>query len=418
MELPPGSDRAAVARWFIASLRDAVMPYWLRTAPDLVHGGYRLLDRPEPVRPRWLSTRHQWRTTPPHKHLITQARMLYGFSLAYRLGFGCGRDDYLRAAELGYRFLVERMLDREHGGFMSVATATGGLVDSRKLLCGHAFAIYGLVEYHRATGAEAPLRLALESYRTVHGHFHDQVHGGWIEHGDRGFRPLRYTLPPTRGIVGVAELKSADAHLHWMESLTELYQAAGDEAVGESLHEALRLCRACFFPAAPGVAHPLRTRDWRPIGGSRYDVLSYGHEVEFAWLMIHAQQVLGVPRAWDHFHALVERVLRWGWDHRRGGVYFSGRGIGPATDRRKVWWTQAEAVAALADGWEERRPGYEQALSGLVDWILIRHVRNADRIWITSTDEAGAPLDLTKAGPWKAAYHDVRAMTKYIEAFS
>jgi len=27
--------------------------------------------------------------------------------------------------------------------------------------------------------------------------------------------------------------------------------------------------------------------------------LSYGHNVEFAWLMIRAQKVLGTPLAWD-----------------------------------------------------------------------------------------------------------------------
>jgi mannobiose 2-epimerase len=414
MELPRGSDRGAVARWFAASLRDRVMPYWLRTAPDRLHGGYLLMDRPEPTR----RTPAPPQSPLPRKYLVTQGRMLYGFSLAHRLGLGCGRDDYLRAAELGHRFLAGTMLDREHGGLVSVTEADGSVVDSRKLLCGHAFAMYGLVEYHRASGAESPLRLALEIYRTIQTHFHDREHGGWIEHADRGFRPLRYTLPPTTGVVGVVELKSADAHLHWMEALAELYQATDDRNVGDSLAEAIHFNRTCFFPAAAGVAYPLRTREWRPIGGSRYDLLSYGHVIEFAWLMIRAQQVLGVPPAWDHFRDLVDHVLRWGWDHLRGGLFCFGRGSGPAADRRKLWWVQAEAMAALADGWEERRACYQEALSGLVNWILAHHVPDPDGIWITSTDEAGTPLDLTKSGPWKAAYHDVRAMTKYVAAFS
>jgi mannobiose 2-epimerase len=418
MELPRGSDRGAVAGWFAASLRDQVMPYWLRTAPDRLQGGYRLMDRPEPARRRWTSARPQKQLPPPRKYLVTQGRMLYGFSLAHRLGLGCGRDDYLRAAELGHRFLAGTMLDREHGGLVSVTEADGSVVDSRKLLCGHAFAIYGLVEYHRASGTESPLHLALQIYRTLQTHLHDREHGGWIEHADRGFRPLRYTLPPTTGVVGVVELKSADAHLHWMEALAELYQATGDRSVGDSLAEAIHFNRTCFFPAAAAVAYPLRTREWHPIGGSRYDLLSYGHVIEFAWLMIRAQQVLGVPPAWNHFHDLVGHVLRWGWDHLRGGLFCFGRGSGPADDRRKLWWVQAEAIAALADGWEERRPGYEEALSGLVNWVLAHHVPSPDGIWITSTDEAGTPLDLTKAGPWKAAYHDVRAMTKYVAAFS
>ncbi len=394
------------------------MPYWHRTVPDPVHGGYLMMDRSEAADPGWLPWRRRSRPVVPNKYLVTQARMVYGFSLVHRLGLGKSLGDYLHAAELGYRFMVESLLDREHGGFMSVAAPNGDVVDSRKLLYGNSIAIYGLVEFHRATNAEPPLRLALEIFRSIHSHCHDSQHGGWIEHADRGFRELSYTLPAAKGIVGVAGLKSADAHLHWMEALAELYQATGDQAVGESLHEVLQLSRAWFFPPGAQFAQPLRTRDWRSIGGSRYDLVSYGHELEFAWLMIRAQRVLGLAPAWDHFHALVGRVLHAGWDFGRGGVYFSGRTTGTATDRRKVWWTQAEALAALVDGWEERSPEYEMALSGLVDWILTRHVLSADGIWITSTDELGKPLDRTKAGPWKGAYHDVRAMTKYIAAFS
>ncbi len=228
------------------------MPYWLRTTPDLLHGGYRLMDCPEPMRRRWLPARRQEAAASPRKYLVTQARMLYGFSLAHRLGLGSGRDDYLHAAELGYRFLAGAMLDREYGGLVSVTDTDGSVIDSRKLLCGHAFAVYGLVEYHRATGDDPPLRLALEIYRMIQTHFHDREHGGWIEHADRGFRPLGYTLPPTTGIVGVAELKSADAHLHWMEALTELYQVTGDGNVGDSLSEAVHFGRTYFFPASSG----------------------------------------------------------------------------------------------------------------------------------------------------------------------
>jgi mannose/cellobiose epimerase-like protein (N-acyl-D-glucosamine 2-epimerase family) len=88
VELPRGSDRGAVARWFAASLRDRVMPYWLRTAPDSRHGGYRLMDRPGPMRRRWLPARRQNPLPLPRKYLVTQGRMLYGFSLAHRLGLG------------------------------------------------------------------------------------------------------------------------------------------------------------------------------------------------------------------------------------------------------------------------------------------------------------------------------------------
>jgi mannose/cellobiose epimerase-like protein (N-acyl-D-glucosamine 2-epimerase family) len=420
--IPPANDRLEVARWFDACLRERVLPYWCRTA-DPVHGGYRLSDRHDHLaarRWRWLRQPSS-PTSPPQKYLVTQSRMLYGLSLAHRLGLGGAGGDCLRAAELGYRFLSEVMLDRDCGGLVAITKEDGTVVDDRKLLCQHSFAIYGLVEYHRAGGGEAPLALALEVYRTLHAHLHDQTYGGWIEHADRAFRPIRQTLPPPRGVVGIPELKSQDNLLHWMEALSELYQATGDRDVGASLAESLRLNLEYLFPAGETVAHRYRTRDWRLLGGSRFDKQSYGHNVEFAWLMWRAQEVLGWPCDVARFDALMDHTLRCGCDLKRGGIFYSGRGHRAATDRRKAWWVQAEMLAALCDRLRRFGPAgpeQEAALEGLLEWILHHQILPEDGIWIAVLDEDGRVLDPEKAGPWKAAYHDLRAMTKCIEAFS
>lgn len=407
------ADYTEMAAWFEASLRERVMPFWLRTAPDLERGGY----RPHAVHPS-SSGRRPPPGAPPLKPVAIQGRTLYGFSLAHRLGLAGESGRYLQAAEHGYRFLRDVLLDRQHGGLFAVAGDDGRIVDSRKLLYNQTFAIYGLVEYHRAGGDPAPLELALEVYQALHAHLHDREHGGWIEHADREFRPLRFTLPRQPGLPGVPELRSADALLHWMEALAELYHVTRRRDVETALVEALHLGRSCFYPAGRGTTYPYLTRDWRPVGGSRYDVFSYGHTLEFAWLMVRAQQVLGDTPDWEHFHHLVGQSLRWGHDRVRGGLYFKGPASGPATDRSKVWWVQAEAIAALCDGLLDRdERDYSEALRGLVGWVRRHHILSDDDIWITSTDEAGRPLDLTKAGPWKCAYHDVRAMAKFIETF-
>lgn len=419
---PDPTDFGQVAAWFDASLRTRVMPYWLRTAPDLRYGGFHLCD-PRPGRtrrPPFLTSARHRACSPcaPFKSLVIQSRMLYGFSLAHRLGWAGTGGDYLQAAEHGYRFIRDRMYDREHGGLLAIVDLDGSPRDSRKLLYSHAFAIVGLVEFHRASGNAAALELALDTYRHAHSRLHDARHGGWIEHADRHFQPLRFTHPPPGGLVGVAELKSADALLHWMEALAELLEASRCADVAGSLAEALRFNRTCFFPVGHARAYQLRTADWRPIGGSRYDVHSYGHAVQFAWLMIRAERVLGVAPSWEHFHGLLAEALYRGLDRARGGMFLEGPGTRPAADRRKVWWVQAEAIAALADGLRDRNdPDYATALTGLLTWVLRYHILSEDEVWIAATDEVGRPLDVTKAGPWKGAYHDVRAMTKFVEVF-
>ncbi len=406
--IPEAADRRGMARWFQAVLRDRAMPYWCRTA-DPVHGGYRLGDRhggrPEPA---------------PRKHLVTQCRMLYALSLAHRQGLDPS-GDCLRAAEIGFRFLTTRMLDQVHGGMVAVTAEDGSVLDDRKLLLGHAYAIYGLVEYHRATADPLPLALAVETFRLVEERLRYETWGGWVEHADREFHPLRYTLPSTRGVVGIPELRCADATLHWMEALSELYDAAGDPGVGASLAEALDAGVSCFYPGGNPVAHQFRTREWRSLGGSRHETVSYGHNVEFAWLMLRAQEVLGRPADRRHFDLLMGHALRFAVDRERGGIFFGGPTQGPPSDRRKAWWVQAEMLAALCDRhrcWPTTSPEHDAVLDRLVEWIVSRHILPEDGIWLSVLDAEGRTLDPTKAGPWKGAYHEVRAITKYIGAFA
>ena len=228
-------------------LRRKVVPYWLRTAPDVRFGGYRLDDRyipPAAIVSRAVDALRRLRSMRGRrfsKHLVSQSRMLFAFSLAHQRGLDEGRGDCLAAAELGYRFLVGSMLDARYGGFVWKTDRSGRVADARKFLYGQAFAIYGLVEYHRASGSRAPPELASSVYRTVHSQLHDNRHGGWIELADERFETLRAGSTVTPRLVGHAGLKSGNAHLHWMESLTALYDVTRDSHVAASAAESLDL---------------------------------------------------------------------------------------------------------------------------------------------------------------------------------
>ena len=78
-----------------------------------------------------------------------------------------------------------------------------------------------------------------------------------------------------------------------------------------------------------------RLPDWKPIGTDEFSNLSHGHMIEFAWLLLHAQQALGIPLDWDHFESLLRHSLRYGFDHDRGGFYFRGKPHEPACDTTK-----------------------------------------------------------------------------------
>jgi mannobiose 2-epimerase len=256
----------------------------------------------------------------------------------------------------------------------------------------------------------------MDLYQVIQDHCHDRKHEGWGEHYTRDWQWL--TTPDPRIEVEVAGLKSANAHLHWMEALAELLDARPDPAVRKSLVEALKLNQKWFYPKQAGKAAFHRHPDWKFVTDPKSAGLSYGHNVEFAWLMIRAEEVLGRRPSWAHFDAILEHALRYGTDPDRGGLYNRGVDDQPATDTDKVWWSQSEFMAALTDGLRHRdHPAYRAALVKTIGFLRQYMITPADGIWVDTVTAEGRPKSSAKAHNWKANYHDVRAIVKFIEAF-
>lgn len=413
-------DRAALAARWDAQLRASILPFWRRTVDD-ARGGYLVYDRHPTLRGglRALGARGKARlarrlhgTPLPRleKHLVSQTRLVWTFSLAHRLGYDGRGDENLRAADHGYRFIEERMRDAEHGGYYWTVDLEGRPRDPRKVLYGLSFAIYALVEYHRASGGLEPLVRARQLFELVQARLRDG-RGAWIEHVERDFGPLQDgAVGATRGLPDLPGFRSSNAHLHWMEALSELLEATGDAAVRTALEEAVAINR-WFFPRDPARGSHYRTSE-----GERVDegLVAYGHNLEFGWLLLRAHEVLGTPPDRDHFQGQVRHALDHGFDHRRGGVYFSGFKDRPANRREKVWWVQAESLIALLDALRHRPDAeVEQALDRLLEWI-VRCQELPDGVWVYETTPRGRIRSFIRASSWKAAYHEVRALTRFI----
>ena len=135
--------------------------------------------------------------------------------------------------------------------------------------------------------------------------------------------------------------------------------------------------------------------------------------------MIRAQRVLGVHPYWKQFDAHLRHALRYGFDHRLGGFYNRGDGDHEATQLDKVWWVQAEGIAALAEAQQRRSDAnYSRALTLTLDFVDKYFADPKDGVWADTVTADGQPKVPAKAHNWKANYHDVRALVKYIETFA
>ena len=113
--------------------------------------------------------------------------------------FECEGEAGFRAREAaaqGVDFLRRHLWDAEQGGFHSLVTREGTLVESGdhftgvKTAYGNAFAIYGLAAYHAASGDTAALGLAQRTFRWLDAGAHDAVHGGYFQVLQRDGTPM------------------------------------------------------------------------------------------------------------------------------------------------------------------------------------------------------------------------------------
>src|SRR5437762_14071346 len=77
-------------------------------------------------------------------------------------------------------------------------------------------------------------------------------------------------------------------HIHLLESFTQLYVVWRNETLRKRIIELLGIVRDKIC-VAPGAMNLYFTDDWRPMP----DHDSYGHDIETAYLMWEAEEVLG-----------------------------------------------------------------------------------------------------------------------------
>jgi mannobiose 2-epimerase len=275
----------------------------------------------------------------------------------------------------------------------------------RKQVYGQAFAIYALAEYHAATGRREPLDLAVATQGLVEAHARDQRHGGYLEAFGRGWEPI---ADMRLSAVDLNEPKSQNTHLHVMEAYTRLLGVWPDPALRGQLAEILGLMLGRIVNPRTCHLGLFFAGDW----ALRSDRISYGHDIEAAWLLCQAADALGDPVLQERIRPLAARIaevtLAEGVD-ADGGVYNEGAPSG-LTNTNKEWWPQAEAVVGFLNAFqvsgEER---FLVAAQRTWDFIEKRIIDRSRGEWLRGVTRDGRVLDgELKVGFWKCPYHNGR----------
>jgi len=399
-----------------AYLTDTLLPFWLERSPDPEFGGFlSYFDRDGKV------------TGETVKTFLMQARLLYTFAHASRAGYDQTRclEQSRRAAD----FLLDHYWDEEHGGWYWIADRSGAPLHTGKIGYGQCFGMYAFGEYYLASGdprgrdaMERTLALAMDRMA-------DPTHGGYLEILQRDWQPER------PGRFG-GDRKSFDVHMHMLEALTTVYEVTGQPAHRGYLEDVIRILVNKMLDPKHGTGIQQFALDFTPLPTIRLDgvawgsdedidggampleITSHGHNVEFAWLLLRAADVLKVPRS--EYAAVVRRIcdscVGFGLDPEHGGVYVDGPADGPPTNPNKQFWQQAEVMVGMLDAYlllDE--DGYWQAFANVHDFVFDRMIHHAGGgEWFALCDRQGEPVWDYLGHQWKISYHTVRSMVEVV----
>jgi len=361
------------------------------------------------------------------KSLIAQTRTVFTFSSAHRAGYGEGR--YAAIAKHGVDFLINKMWDSENGGFYWLMDKKGNVKIDEKIVYGLSFAIYSFSEYTLATGDPIGLEYAEKTFNLLQVHGADTYYGGYFEMFTR-----QWELKGPGAAGG--DRKTLDAHMHLMEAFTTLYEASGKEVHRRKLMEIIQLLINRIMHPVYGTGIPQFRADWSVAPQIKFDIIwgwdrfsedglkssaedntSYGHNVEFAWLLMHALDVAGVPYK-DYEDQLLksfDHAIDHGIDWEFGGVYVEGSHAGEVYDREKEFWQQAEVLIGMLDAYriygDEK---YLKAYDATHRFVFDKMIHHQVGEWLPLLTRQGEPIWKHMSHSWKVNYHSVRSMVQSI----
>jgi mannose/cellobiose epimerase-like protein (N-acyl-D-glucosamine 2-epimerase family) len=397
-------------------LLNELLPFWTDRMMDYENGGYIThFDRDGND------------TGEDEKSLIAQSRSLYTLSSAHRAGYGEG--EFAALAEHGARFMIDKMWDKEYGGFFWMMDRSGNVKMNNKILYGHSFAIYSLSEYALATGDPRGMEYAEKTFDLVQKHCTDTYHGGYFEMFERD-----WTLagPGSQG----GDRKTLDVHMHLMEAFTTLYECSDKEVHRRKLLEDIEILLNRMIHPEFKTGIPQFTVDWQIAAQIKFDIIwgwdrytgegekdnptdntCYGHNAEFAWLLIHALEILEIDKA-NHLDLLIrifDHTITNGIDQEYGGVYVEGPHSGGVYDREKEFWQQAEVMigtldACLLTGEDKYWDAYRNVHRFVFDKVINKDAGE----WYPLLSRQGDPIWTHMSHSWKVNYHSVRAVIQSI----
>ncbi len=377
---------------FLFELEHGILPFWLKYSVDEGNGGFhgRVENEGKAV-PR------------SNKGLILNTRILWAFSAAYS---AFGNTEYLKMADRAWEYIIDHFIDRAFGGAYWMLDFQGRPVEDKKKVYGHAFLIYSLAEYFRATGKQTALDLAVEIFDIIERRFLDPENGGYFE---TTLRDWTSADDMRLSAVDLNEKKSMNAHLHILEAYTGLLRVWPDSRLKKQLNALLNDFLHHIINRQTWHFHLFFNEFWEP----KSDAVSPGHDIEGSWLLWESALVINDPGIKKEVgelsihlsNAVYEKCL-----DPDGGLIYENHDDNEK-NLEKHWWVQAEAMAGFLNAYQLSGDyRFYTKMLGVWEYIRENLIDQVNGEWFYKRTEDGViAFDQFKISEWKGPYHNSRA---------
>ena len=420
-------EKQRIADEMEQSLKTELLDVFYPLSIDTVYGGF-LSDFTFDWQPGF----------PQNKMIVTQARHIWTTSNAAMF---FKDDKYQKITEHGFHFIRDKMWDNTYGGFYMIRNREGNPIGqasgNSKTAYGNAFAIYALASYFKLSGDSSALELARQTFLWLEQYSHDSEYGGYFNNLTReGKLRERDNEELARFDQAGPDWKDQNSSIHLLEAFTELYKAWPDSLLHQRLQEMLGIIRDTIV-REKGYLTLFLERDWTPISYRdssdairkahfNMDHVSFGHDIETAYLMLEASDALKLEsdqKTLTIAKKMVDHSLSTGWDEEKGGLYNEGYYFKDSEsisviDKAKVWWVQAETLNSLllmSKLFPEENKYYQAFLKQweYMKTYLIDHEYGG--WYYNGLDNNPEMTKANKTSDWKVNYHDSRSLMNCIE---
>jgi len=374
-----------------------ILSWWMRMTIDHENGGfYGKIDHANKV------------FSQTAKGAVLNSRILWTFSSAYNL---TEERKYLDTAGRAFRYISDHFFDKEFGGVYWTVNFKGEPLNTKKQIYALAFAVYGLSEYYLASRDKSAQELANQLYDSIVTHSYDSKYGGYIEALTRDWNQMGDLRLSDKD---ANEKKSMNTHLHLLEAFTSLYRITPNEQLRNRVVELIRIFLDRIIDPRTNHLYLFFDDQWQV----RSNVISYGHDIEAAWLLQVAAETISKNSLREDVSGISVKIAEAAIEglDSDGGLWYEYNQKGNELFTQKHSWPQAEAMVGWFNAWQISGDSdfLKKSLSSwqfVKDYIIDQELGE----WYWGVNANHSPmLAEEKVGIWKCPYHNSRACMEII----